>query len=396
MTLEIVTVPSDDVVRHGPRKVRSRRAFKSEPVLVAVRDAAQHRRLRLLALRGTDGLSGGNARERIVPHPVRGLVGARVVDVRVVDVCALRAAVVVADRGVGRHGRIDRVDAAELRVHPVVVPLVEVDERDVARTLRDLVLHPRLARLGDALERPSPRRGFGVPRRAPLDRRDDDKVCTGRVSVRKIRLEVVRVALHAGFVVSVLDVEVVARLQKARLTVRPRARGEPALALVAYRQVRGSVAREAGADAGVVLEREVRRRVLLVRAGGVGAEPHRPPHVHLLRGLSAHRARNLRTLRHRERGERGVRPDDADVDRVVVVRALRLVHVRRELDTPRECARLAGGEGEMVRLDVLALGEERHVGVRRGGGVGNRAGDGVVRALLAAHRKADRIAPFVP
>ena len=88
---------------------------------------------------------------------------------RVVDVRALRAAVVVANRRIERDIGIDRVDAPELRVHPVIVALVEVDKRDIPCALRDLVLDPRFARLGNTLKRSAPGRSAGIPSGATLD-----------------------------------------------------------------------------------------------------------------------------------------------------------------------------------------------------------------------------------
>ena len=49
----------------------------------------------------------------------------------------------------------------------------------------------------------------------------------------------------------------------------------------------------------------------------------------------------------------------------------------------------------MVCDDVAALGEERHVSIRRQRCVSHRASDGIVGALLAPHREADWISTLV-
>ena len=219
---------------------------------------------------------------------------------RIVDVCALRAAVVETYGGIEGDLWVDLVDAQEFRIHPVVVFLVKVDERDVAHSVGDLVRHPRLAGLGDALERTAPRRSRAVPAIAALDRRDNDEICARSVGVGEIRLKIVCEARDAAFVVPVFNVKIVAWLQAAALTMRIGARGKSALPLVADGEVCGSPARKARADAGIVLKREKRRRNRLVRAGGVRAKPHGPPDVHVIHRLAADGSGDLRLLGDRQ------------------------------------------------------------------------------------------------
>ena len=199
-----------------------------------------------------------------------------------------------------------------------------------------------------------------------LQRRNDDKIRTRLVRVREILFEIVRIAFRAGLVVSEFDVEVVPGLQETALTVGVRARGKPALALVADCKVCRRPTRKTRADARIVLEREVRRVAALVGSGRVVAEPHRPADVHVGDRAAANRPGRLRLLHHGQGRERGVLADDHHVDCVVVVGFLRRLEVvRRKLHAPGERLRLAGGENEMLRVRVAALGEKRHVGIRR-------------------------------
>ena len=152
-----------------------------------------------------------------------------------------------------------------------------------------------------------------------LDWRYDKELRARRLCIREICFKVVRVARHARFIVSVFHIEVVAGLEQAGLAVRLGVRRESSLALVADGDVRRSPARQPCADATVVLEREERNGHRIVAAGRIRANPDRLADVHVVDRLAANRAGNLRLLDDRDRSQRGVFADNANVDRVVMI-----------------------------------------------------------------------------
>ena len=157
-------------------------------------------------------LAGGDDRKRRLPEPIGALIFACGVEVGAVNIFALRALVVVVDRSGAVHRREPLANAVNFAVHPVEIGRVEVNVRDACLALRNLVLHPCPAAIANTCQRRFPILGGAVPGGMALDRRDNQQFRPGRLCVGKIRLEVVRVARYAAFVVAVFDIEVVAGL----------------------------------------------------------------------------------------------------------------------------------------------------------------------------------------
>ena len=150
----------DYLVRYEPRRVGNCRS-KAQLILIPLGDALYDSGLNLLAVGSAGLLARSHYRERRLPEPVRALILAGGVEVGAVNVLALRALVVVVDRGGAVHGGEALANAVDFTVHPVEVVRVQVNERNASLALSNLVLDPRPAAVTD-----SGQRRFPILRRA--------------------------------------------------------------------------------------------------------------------------------------------------------------------------------------------------------------------------------------